>query len=303
MYELNDLKNRTITKTVVANRIVYIINKIEQEGVKNSDYVEELSLYYFHYYDVYQKFEKRITFILDSVSDDIKNNFASFGLVDLEEGSLSFDLGSKYKLVMRFLTKKMQENRIMTYQKDKKFDSKFLLSNLVNITKFDLLIMVPNKASVGKYEKNIEEIFGSRSDVQVITSSVSTREEGKKNIYVLTPDKILNVCKNGCSIQIDYMIWEQNQLMESNEITGFIFDMILKSVNRCYPNIYYIITNDLFDLNVSLDATVQSTDFVQRGLAEPKIQQKMTNKAEKKISSLKGQFGSYSFAMDYTQKY
>lgn len=302
MYEVLEIVNCLIDDKTIANRIETIANDLEQQGIKNSDYIEELSLYYFHYYNVYKKYEKRITFILDSLSEGIKSNFSNFGLVDLESEMLSFDLGSKYKLVAKFLENKMKDKKVMRYQNGKKFDSHFLLNGLMSITKFDLLIMVPDKKGVKEYVENITEIFKSSDDVRVITSSNSERTEGKKNIYVLTPDKILNVCKNGCSIQIDYMIWEQNHLADNKAITGFIFDMILKSVNRCYPNIYYIITNDLF-----YGVKKQTKDNESLGFRNKDSQESSKGNVyilnHERNTTLNGQIGNYSFAANYDKKY
>jgi hypothetical protein len=247
MYKLEDIKSRELEKFDVAKRIITIVSDMENMGTKNSKYIDELSLYYFYYYDIYKLYEKRITFILENLVDVENGGLDQFGIESYDENELIQDMGDKHPQISRLLKSKAKKDKVKKFNNKEMYDTLFLFKNFVEITKYDFLLLVPNKETVREYTKNLKDIFGGFLGVHIRTEVECNVNNKSKSIFVLTPDKVMDLCKKDYCIKIDYMIWEQSHMLENAEVTDFILDMILKKINRSFPEISYIITDNFFE--------------------------------------------------------
>jgi len=244
---IEDLKNRNIDKFHVAKRIMFIANEFEENGINGSGYIEELSLYYFYYYDVYRLYERRISIILESAKEPVSKDFASFGLMSLSKEQLNQGLSSKFNQLKRFFNKKIDEDKMYYYKGEDKFDDAFLFKSLVSITKNDFLIVVPNKKIASSYYESIALMFANIENVEIYKNECSHHVEGVKKVYIITTDKLLDVCKHTTDVRIDYVIFEKTHLEWDKDVTSFILDMILKRMNSHMPNLTYIVTTNFIE--------------------------------------------------------
>lgn len=225
----------------IESRIKVCLNKLIIEGPKNTELMEELSRYKYLEPKLFSKYENQIIlymglFYKKGVFDG-ENNLQNFIFSDYANGI--YEQHQKYLTpVQSDILNNLLDNEYFFFSAPTSIGKSYLLREIILDSADNVVIIVPSRALINEYidslNRKLNEINEKSYNVLPFIDLINTKY-AKKNIYVLTPERCLDLFKT--KINVEYFIFDESQLIDSSQkIRSLKYRLLLQKIDNYYKN-------------------------------------------------------------------
>lgn len=219
--------------------IVECINSIRENGPCDIDSLSILSLCKYLNNNSFSRFEKELLMTMGLFFKDIKT--------DIDDRLFSFyfykslieeEYGDKLTPVQADIKLNVEENNSVMFSAPTSIGKSFLLRNIVLSENGDVIVVVPTRALLNEYIKDLKNELKLRHErstnvlpfIEKINLAHST-----KNIYVLTPERCMELLKIKPNISL--FVIDEAQLIDSSQgIRSIKFRAMVNKINNHYKD-------------------------------------------------------------------
>lgn len=219
------------------NHINEFIKKIHYDGPVDPQILQYLAIIKKFYPDIFVSFDSKVASVLGLfyklINSDKKDCFSlAYSVLG---DTIREEFQSSYTPIQASIKKGIDENISFSFSAPTSSGKSFLFRDLIINAKDDIVIIVPSRALISEYMIRLRKILSNQKDVLILDFVDDiNRKKTKRRVFVLTPERVLELFKYHFSISL--FLFDEAQLADDKEKRGITFDIAVRKAIKDYPD-------------------------------------------------------------------
>lgn len=242
---MNSFQEMFLNENYAEKKLNEILISIHNNGPTDGEDLEFLAITKEKYPKLFDKYENDILFILglfyktEAPSDVISLLYNSY------KNMIKELTGKTYTPIQAQIYKNILDNTIYSFSAPTSAGKSYLLRDLLDKIKNDIVIVVPSRSLIGEYLILLREHYKDESSILILEFVDDINKlKTKKRIFVLTPERVNEIYKY--DFDIGLFIFDEAQIADDRR-RGVNFERIVKKSEKKYPQAKKIFAHPFVD--------------------------------------------------------
>lgn len=242
---MNPFQEVFLNESCAEKKLNEILISIHNNGPINGEDLQYLAIIKNRFPSLFEKYENEILFLIGLFYKTKEPSDILSLLYNSYKEKIKELTGSTYTPIQAQIYKNIIENTVYSFSAPTSAGKSYLLRDLLDTIKNDIVIVVPSRSLIGEYLILLREHYKDDSSVLILEFVEDiNKQKTKKRIFVLTPERVNEVYKY--NFDIGFFIFDEAQLADDRR-RGINFERIVKKSEKKYPHAKKIFAHPFVD--------------------------------------------------------
>lgn len=211
-----------------------ILISFHNDGPIHSLSLEKLAYYKRYHSEKLLNYEKKLLhtmglfYKISTASNMVEAVYSIFAQ------SIHAETGNNFTPVQASVYNSIRDNKYYSFSAPTSAGKSYLFREIIQETRGDTVIVVPSRALISEYFFEVISLVGKDVLVLQFIEDVN-RDLVKRRIFIVTPERGLQLFKQKDSFNIELFLLDEAQLSEE-EYRGMRFDAFVRRIDRIFPS-------------------------------------------------------------------
>lgn len=158
---------------------------------------------------------------------------------------------------------KIKKNKAFAFSSPTSTGKSFVFRYLINMSDKDLVFIVPSRALINEYYKNISEIVNDKN-VNILTFvDIINKKHTTRNIFIITPERAKDLFLLKERLSIELFLFDEAQLSDEDSTRGMYYDSVVRRTIKYFSDSKFVFAYP-FISNPEAQFTKNNIEFIEK---------------------------------------